>query len=324
MNLSLERLLAEAEATAFRPEILEKVAILLALLEGVSRHPYLKTRVALKGGTALNLFLFDIPRLSVDIDLNYVGAADRDTMLAERPEVERALEAVCEREGVSIARAPGDFAGGKWRMRYQSVLGGNGNIEVDLNFMFRIPLWPISMHDAHPLGPIKAERIPILDIHEIAAGKLAALFSRRAGRDLFDAHALLTRVPLDDQKLHTAFVAIGAMNRKDWRTISIDDVDFETGELHDQLLPVLRTASRMKGNELTDWATNLVAECRTALDRLLPFTKSELDFLNRILDYGEIEPLLLTDDPDLADRIARHPLLAWKARNVRKYRKKQR
>ncbi|MFN2188831.1 MAG: nucleotidyl transferase AbiEii/AbiGii toxin family protein, partial [Candidatus Promineifilaceae bacterium] len=33
-------------------------------------------RVALKGGTTLNLFVFDVPQLSVDIDVNYVGAAD--------------------------------------------------------------------------------------------------------------------------------------------------------------------------------------------------------------------------------------------------------
>jgi hypothetical protein len=37
--------------------------------------------MVLKGGTALNLFVLDVPRLSVDIDLNYIGAADRETML---------------------------------------------------------------------------------------------------------------------------------------------------------------------------------------------------------------------------------------------------
>ena len=87
MNLSRERLLAESASLSFRPEILEKVARLLSLLEAIRKHPNLKERVALKGGTALNLFLFDVPRLSVDIDLNYIGSADRGAMLAERPEV---------------------------------------------------------------------------------------------------------------------------------------------------------------------------------------------------------------------------------------------
>lgn len=92
MTPSRERLLAESAALSFRPEILEKVARLLSLLDAIRTHPHLRTRVALKGGTALNLFVFAAPRLSVDIDLNYIGGADRETMLAERPEIERAIE----------------------------------------------------------------------------------------------------------------------------------------------------------------------------------------------------------------------------------------
>lgn len=53
MRLSRVRLQREATATGFRVEILEKVAQLLDLLEGFNRHPYLKGRLALKGGTAL-------------------------------------------------------------------------------------------------------------------------------------------------------------------------------------------------------------------------------------------------------------------------------
>lgn len=80
MNLSKERLLAEAAATGFRPDTLEKALRLLSLLTALRSHPFLKERLALKGGTALNLFVFDVPRLSVDIDLNYVGPSDREAM----------------------------------------------------------------------------------------------------------------------------------------------------------------------------------------------------------------------------------------------------
>ena len=85
MNLSRERLAQVAQQTQFRPDVLEKVIRLLNLLDGFRSHPFLENRLALKGGTALNLFMFDLPRLSVDIDLNYVGAPDRETMLVERP-----------------------------------------------------------------------------------------------------------------------------------------------------------------------------------------------------------------------------------------------
>ena len=68
MHISSERLIFEAEATGFRPEILEKVIYLIHLLNRFSEDPYLHNRLVLKGGTALNLFCFDYPRLSVDID----------------------------------------------------------------------------------------------------------------------------------------------------------------------------------------------------------------------------------------------------------------
>ena len=89
-----QELMREAANTGFQKEPLEKVIRLSELLESLRSHPFLKPRIALKGGTALNLFVFDVPRLSVDIDLNYIGAVDRDTMFAERPKVEQAVQAV--------------------------------------------------------------------------------------------------------------------------------------------------------------------------------------------------------------------------------------
>jgi len=62
-----------------------------------------------------------------------------------------------------------------------------------------------------------------------------------------------------------------------------------------------------------------VKECQEALEGLLPFTEPEMEFLNRLLDRGEIVPSLLTDDPDMAERILQHPCLQWKALNVREF-----
>jgi predicted nucleotidyltransferase component of viral defense system len=311
--------MGESQATGFRPEVLEKVIHLLNLLEGFNRHPFLKGRLALKGGTALNLFLFDVPRLSVDIDLNYIGAADRDTMTVERPKVEQAIQAVCSREGMNITRVPTDHAGGKWRLRYESALGEGGNLEVDLNFMFRVPLWVVTSRSA-AVGSYSATQIPVLDLHELAAGKLAALLSRRASRDLFDTHQLLTRGDLDRTKLRLGFVLYGAMNRKDWRTVAVDEVGYDHRELENELIPVVRAESLAK-RKAGDWAESMIAECRDRLGAVLPMAANEIAFLDRILDHGEIEPGLLTPDGEMAERIRIHPLLQWKAINVRKHRK---
>ncbi|MBZ0186253.1 MAG: nucleotidyl transferase AbiEii/AbiGii toxin family protein [Candidatus Obscuribacterales bacterium] len=125
LNLSKTRLLNEAAKTGFRPDTLEKVIRLLDLLQQISIDEFLRQRLVLKGGTALNLFVFDVPRLSVDIDLNYVGAVDLATMKAERPHVEELLTAICERAGYRMNRIAPAHAGGKWRLGYQSALGGH-------------------------------------------------------------------------------------------------------------------------------------------------------------------------------------------------------
>jgi predicted nucleotidyltransferase component of viral defense system len=320
--LSLERLLTDAATTGFRPEVLEKVLQLLNLLESLRSHPFLKGRLVMKGGTAINLFYFDSPRLSVDIDLNYIGAVDRETMLDERPHVEQAIQAVFSREGMTASKLPDEHAGGKWRLRYPSSLTESGNLEIDINYMFRIPLWSIVNRDSRPVGSTMAHDIPIPDIHELTAGKLTALLARHASRDLFDAHLLLSRQPLNAERLRLGFVVYGAMNRKDWRTVSIDDIDYHAREIADQLIPVVRRDFLDNAGGIKTWATNLVRECREAMSIVLPFSPAESEFLDRILDHGEILPVLLTSDDELQERIIAHPLLQWKALNVREHKRR--
>jgi predicted nucleotidyltransferase component of viral defense system len=322
MKISKERLAAVAEATGFRAEVLEKVIHLLSLLEGIRSHPFLKKQLVLKGGTALNLFAFNLPRLSVDIDLNYIGAVERETMLAERPKVEEAIRATCSREGFSVRRVPEEHAGGKWLLRYGSALGQGGNLQVDLNYMFRIPLWPVMTLNSHPVGSYEVAGIQILDIHELAAGKLCALFARQQARDLFDSHQLLNHEDLEQKRLRLAFVVYGAMNRKDWRTVSLQDVDFSVDELSHQLFPLLRIRSAGGEESPDSYGKRLVEECRDRLSVVLPFTDSETEFLNVLLYKGEIVPSLLTSDKDLQGHIKQQPLLEWKALNVREYKGK--
>jgi len=318
MRISREMLAGQAASSGFRPDLLEKVARLLGLLQAFQAHPFLKDRLALKGGTALNLFLFNVPRLSVDIDLNVVGAVDRDGMIAQRPAIEQAISAVVSREGFVLKRMPTDHAGGKWVLRYDSAEGQSGNLELDVNFMFRVPLWPVEKLDSRPIGSWRAVDIPVMDVHELAAGKLAALVSRRKARDLFDAQNILQMGNLDVERLRIAFVVYGGMNRKDWRTVNVEDVSFDVREFDSQLLPTLRNAAEID-RKSASYAERLVAECRERLSRVLPLRDSEIEFLNLLLDRGLIDPALLTADVDVQQRIRSHPWLEWKALNVRQH-----
>jgi len=312
-------LVRAAADTGFPLEPIGKVERLLALLEGLRSHPFLKGRVVLKGGTALNLFVFDVPRLSVDIDLNYVGAADRATMLEERPKIEQAIQAVCGRLSIQIKRSPSDHAGGKWRLSYTTVTGRSGSLELDVNFMLRTPLWDHTLSSSRTVGPFAVSDVPVLDVHELAAGKLAALFGRTASRDLFDARELLARGELDRTRLRLGFVVYGGISRRDWREVSLDDVQTSVEDVDRRLIPMLRADIAPPRDQISTWTQKLVADCQDLLTAVLPLGDLERQFLDALNDHGEIIPELLTDDTHLQDLIRAHPGLLWKALNVKKH-----
>lgn len=200
----------------------------------------LRDRLALKGGTAINLFSDDVPRLSVGIDLNYVGSPDLERMRAERPQLERAIRDVCRREDIVVRHGPAGHAAGKWRLAYSDPEGNPGALELAVNFLLRTPLWPVSRAECRPVGPYRSDPVAILDLHELAAGKLAALLTRSASRDTFDAHGLLADPRIDRRMLRLAFVVYGGMNRRDWRTIEPTDVVGDLLAMQRDLVPMLR------------------------------------------------------------------------------------
>jgi len=312
-------LIHEAAATGFQAEPLEKVIRLLGLLDALRSHPFLKTRIALKGGTALNLFASDVPRLSVDIDLNYLGAAKSETMQTDRPKVEQAVQAVCGRLGIGIKRSPVDHAGGKWRLSYIAVSGRTGTLELDVNFMFRTPLWPPEKGDSRPIGSFRATQVPVLDVHELAAGKMAALLARSAGRDLFDVREILSRKDLDVTKLRLGFVVYGGINRKDWRGVSVDDIQADPREIDRTLLSLLRADLVPPKEQIARWTRLLVDDCRGHVSEVLPLAPNEREFIERLNEKGDIVSELLTGDKAMQATIREHPGLRWKAENVKKH-----
>lgn len=323
MKISQARLAEVAADTGFRPDTLEKVIRLLDLLNQINENPYLTSRLALKGGTALNLFVFDIPRLSVDIDLNYIGAVELAEMEAERPKLEAEILGICQRAGLTPNEIPSeDHAGGKWRLAYQNALGGMASLELDLNFMYRLNFHPVIRLDSKKLGSYQALQIPVLDTKELAGGKLSALLTRNASRDLFDATNLLKLVDPADEQLRLVYVLYGAMNpRADWRQVTPDNLSASIKELKQKLIPVLRTKSLPAKKDDDAFAANLVAECKSLLLPLFPLRQSEVEFISLLREEGEIKPSLLTKNHSMIETIQRHPALLRRAHSASRNRK---
>ena len=77
---SIQTLQHLADETGNQLDTLEKVLRLLDILQEIAGDSFLSDRLVLKGGTALNAFHLGLDRLSVDIDLNYIGALDREML----------------------------------------------------------------------------------------------------------------------------------------------------------------------------------------------------------------------------------------------------
>lgn len=310
----MDRLRREAAAAGFEPATFEKVLRLLDLLGRIEADQALAPMFVLKGGTALNLFVFrEAPRLSVDIDLNFIGDAHVERMRAVRPEIEDRLLRLCASAGLVPRRRAPSHAGGKWILPYTNALGGRDRIEIDLNYVLRVPLWEPTYREAAPLAARRASRVRVLDEHELAGGKIVALLTRTATRDLFDAVQLLTVRALEDERLRVASVVYGAMSQADWRTVSPDDISVDGRDVRAKLAPVLRAGVREAALSDPRWGERLRDECRAGLRRIFPLTKNEYEFLTALRDGGEIRPELLTANPELGRRIAAQPMLHWRA-----------
>ena len=204
MVASRETLQDLAAERQLQPATLERVIRLIDILDAFGADTLIGPRIALKGGTAFNVFYSDLDRLSVDIDINYVGAIDKEQMDADRPGLEDRIARLMELKGYTARREPSEHAGGKWICRYASALGGTGTIEIDINYLCRSPLYGVDRMPSAAIGSYRATNVPVLDLHEIVAGKMVALVTRRTARDLFDAHRIIAMPDLDWAKIKTA------------------------------------------------------------------------------------------------------------------------
>jgi hypothetical protein len=313
--------LETAAETGFRSEVVEKVLRLRGILNRLDGHPSSRGMWVLKGGTALNLVYLDVPRLSVDIDVNFVGAEDVEGMRRARPDFERGLTACCEREGCSVRRTPSEHAGGKFRLRFASVLGGSQNLEVDVSYVARVPLLGVERRPTR-FPPGSQLEVPTLTLEELAAGKFTALLQRSAARDAFDAASLLEIAPdlLARPGFRMAFVCSVAASRHDCRSLEVPAAPLDGRAIARELEPMLRRTAEggvPDCDELMEW---IDGKLQPAREVLLAWSQDERRFLDRLLDEGEIEPERLHPDPNVQERVRMQPMLRWKAQNVREHR----
>ncbi len=318
--MTRSELVARARELGFRADGLEKVLRLIDILDRLEAEEGVADRYALKGGTALNLFWLELPRLSIDIDLNFIGDYSAAELREKRPEFERRLIRCAQLAGSRVLREPLEHAGGKYRLRFASLLGGEQNLELDVNYVLRVPLLgTVRRHVA--VSGLGTLQVTSYSLEELAAGKFAALVSRSVARDRYDAVRLLDERPglLEDPGFRAAFLVLIAGAREDVRKRVAGMKPLSPHEVGHQLVPLLRVRAGEEPIDRSTLAARLDQSLVPAVEQLLAFSPREHAFLEAFLDRGELRPELLTKDGALRARILAQPMLRWKLRHVRAY-----
>jgi predicted nucleotidyltransferase component of viral defense system len=315
MNLSAEHIEGLAASTGFRPETMEKVIRLGELAADIGRHPLLSRVLVLKGGTALNLMFGSPARLSVDLDFNYIGHEDRAHMQAERVEVERATVIIGKGQGYRVQQSRDAHAGRKIYLSYPSSVGTPDRIEVDLNFLFRVPLGEITTRPLWQPPGIENPKVRVVPLEELFTGKLRATLDRAMPRDLFDTIRLpgYAADDWDNPRLRRTHVALAATLPHPLFKYGKDRFDRVTDRaIREQLVPMLHRDERPVANELKEQAW-------LVLKPLVTLDDEEREYIERV-HAGKLSPeLLFPDDEELTIRLRRHPALLWKIENVRRH-----
>jgi predicted nucleotidyltransferase component of viral defense system len=315
VNLSRDALVGLEAETGFRAATLEKVLRLGEMAAGIAEHPFVGPRLVLKGGTAIQLALGTPLRLSVDLDLNYVGQLDREEMLRERPEVEAAIDRVARALRYEVGHSTDEHAGRKFYLGYRSHAGTPDRIELDINYQMRQPISATVERELWQPGSAPRATIGCVGDEELWAGKISALLDRTMPRDLFDVANLAERSPHlfgaePFRKIVVAWCGILPHPLHSYGWNRVDRVD--EAAIAEQLVPMLAGDSRPSRQDLAH-------RCRGVLEPLLEMTESEIEYCDR-LQRGELKPELVFGDSDpMVERFRAHPALAWKALNARRH-----
>ena len=298
-----------AQQHGFVRDTFEKVLRLREILHYLNEEEYLREHLLLKGGTAINLTVFNLPRLSVDIDMDYTPNDTKEDMLKAREKITTLIKDYMEGEGYQLSKGSRfTHSLDAFYYQYQNAGGNRDMIKIEVNYSLR----------AHILEPVHRRILPkvfdddmtirMVAPMEIFAAKGNALISRAAARDLYDWGNMVTENLFADEidmfrKCFAFYATISAETvNRNFDTSAIDSLKFD--KIRRDLFPVLSKKDNFKLYERKQQAKAYIAD-------LMQLKEREQEYMDRFIAQ-EYVPELLFDDKEIVERIKEHPMAMWK------------
>lgn len=303
-----------SKETGFIQSTLEKVERLIRILEWINSDEKLKKLLALKGGTAINMAVFNFPRLSVDIDLDLTKNLGKEEMIKERGNIHTLLVNYLSSNNykINMEKSKNVYALDSIVAEYIDIKGNTDNIKIEINYMNRIHILETKKIKVST-DVFKGKHLTIHCIHpiEIYATKICALLSRTTARDLYDVYTLSKYNLFDNEDKELLkkcfmleYIAVNDYKIKDMKIDNIEKLKRQ--DIKTKLLPTLKDRNPRNNN-----VEIMKDEVRKYLEDILVVDEKTQEFYDKF-QKGIYEPELLFEDKETIERIKEHPMIMWK------------
>lgn len=283
------------------PKYRSQVDLLLTVLPEVAKENVF----ALHGGTAINLFVRDLPRLSVDIDLTYISTQDdRQTAFKK---VNQALLSIKTRIEKTLPKAKVIHVGPDTSPKLTITVSGNILIKIEVNMINRGLLGETVEIDLCLKAQEEFEAfcyMSIVPIEQLFAGKICAALDRQHPRDLFDIKGLLENEGITQQIKDATILTLLSSSRP----------------LHELLAAKMKDQSEALVNQFegmteTSFTYEDFENTRKDLIKILnkSFTREDKEFM---LGFYQLKPNWEIHD------LSSFPSIQWKLKNLQIHKEK--
>lgn len=261
---------------------------------------------ALKGGTAINLFIRNMPRLSVDLDLVFPDHTVARDQALQRISDTLSLSAARLRELGFQTHAPTTADSNETKLL---VRRGAIEVKIEVNFVLRGTVFPVRRLSLAPNAQetLQADiEIPVVSLEDVYGGKLVAAMDRQHPRDLFDIQQLFAHEGITPGIRRAFVVYLASHNRP----------------VHEVLFPSLRDIHREFKHNFAGMTAGPVE-----LDTLLATRERMMRELQQGLDSNERGFLLslAAAEPEWpllgVGHLEQLPGLRWKLQNLERLRR---
>ena len=296
----------------FNKNTCEKVLRLFSILNFINNSDF-RNALVLKGGTAINLFLLDLPRLSVDIDLDFNLPSERETMISYRENIDWHIRSFMENEGYHLSdKSKFVHTLDSYVYSYRTASGSNDVLKIEINYSDRVHvLKPEIKNSTNILG--ETASINVLANEELIGSKINALLTRTTHRDAYDVYNLFKSGLIDKKdlikKIAIFYVCLGSdipINFEEILSKALDKIqNLNYQKIKETLIPVLHKGIKFDVNEVASFVS-------TSIKEMFILDSNDIEFINNF-NNKSFSPNILFENHDVED-VSKHPMGLWKTK----------